>query len=329
VFIHRCALACLILTVALLHRPALADSEAAGDWLMRMNDAAMAVSYRGVFVLRHKDQMESMRIVHDASPGGVRERLFSLNGEPREVIRSQREVWCYLPSQGKGVHQQSTTDGERRFPGLLPTKISKLEKNYQLLVGSEDRIADRPVRRIDVMPKDEYRFGHMLWIDMESGLILKADKIGQDGATLEQYQFVEIEYLEQVSEEDMAPHTPKENLEWHSPPTSGDLRTVADEKFIWTAQELPPGFIETAYSQEVSEDDTEFVHHVVYSDGMATVSVFVQPVIDADRLEGPNSMGAMSAFGVVVDNRQITAMGEVPMETLRVIATSTVRQESR
>jgi len=315
-----------LLTLSLVQRPALAEAETVGDWLMRMNDAATAVSYRGVFVLRHKDQMEAMRIVHDANPAGVRERLFSLNGEPREIIRNQQDVWCYLPSQGKGVHQQSTTDAERRFPGLLPTKISKLEKNYRLLVGAEDRIADRIVRLINVIPNDEFRYGRLLWIDTESGLILKADTVANDGSTLEQYQFVEIEYLQTVSDQDMSPHTPRQDLEWHSAPTSGGLRTVAAEKHKWTAQELPSGFAEIAYSRERSENNSDFVHHAVYSDGLASVSIFIQPVVDEEKLEGPNSMGAMSAFGVVDENNQITAMGEVPMETLRLLATSTVKQ---
>ena len=181
-----------------------ADAERAGDWLMRMNDAAQDQSYRGIFVLRTDDQLETMQIVHDASVNGVRERILSLNGEPREIIRDQKEVWCYLPNAGQGVHQQSTTDPERRFPSLLPNQISVLEENYDILVGQEDRIANRPVRRIDIIPRDMFRFGHMFWIDIETGLILKADRVDKEGKVLEQYQFVSIEFVDEISEADMS-----------------------------------------------------------------------------------------------------------------------------
>lgn len=298
-----------------------ATAEEAGDWLMRMNDAASDRSYRGVFVLRNGEQMESMRIVHDANPSGMRERIFSLNGEPREIIRNQQEVWCYLPDTSKGVHQPTATDTERRFPGLLPTKISDLENSYELLVGDIDRIANRKVRRIDVRPLDKYRFGYMLWIDTETGLILKADIVGSDGSSLEQYQFVEIEYLSAVPDEDLLPNTPDGDLEWHSP--SEGLRSVTNSAVIWEPTKIPVGFKQTSYNRESESDGSRIKHHIVYSDGLVSVSVYVEPVIDEDTLEGSYSMGAMSAYGVIVDEMQVTAMGDVPVETLRELASST------
>lgn len=309
-----------------------ANAEGVSDWLMRMNDAANDRSYRGVFVLRNGDQIESMRIFHDARPEGVRERIFSLNGEPREIIRNQKEVWCYLPDSNKGVHQLSATDTERRFPALLPTKISVLEKNYELQVGIEDRIADRPARRIDVKPRDDFRFGYMLWIDTETGLILKADIIGQNGSSLEQYQFIEIEYVQKIPDQDMKPHTPDENLEWHSPIPSDSLKSLSvgdASRANWSPEKLPSGFKQTSYSREaVPGTDSASKHHMVFSDGLVSVSLYVEPVVDSDKLEGSYSMGAMSAFGVVVDQMQITAMGEVPIPTLTNLATSTARKDT-
>ncbi len=311
-----------------------ANAEGVSDWLMRMNDAANERSYRGVFVLRNGEQMESMRIFHDASPSGVRERIFSLNGEPREIIRNQKEVWCYLPDAKKGVHQLSATDTERRFPALLPTKISVLEENYELLVGVEDRIADRPVRRIDVKPLDGFRFGYMFWIDTETGLILKADIVGDGGEVLEQYQFVEIEYLDAIPDQDMKPHTPDENLEWHSPLSNDGLRVIDGNdagKATWSPSpsKLPPGFRQTSYQREPGLNAHDTKHHMVFNDGLVSVSLFVGPVVEDDRLEGSYSMGAVSAFGVIVDQMQITAMGEVPVTTLRELAASTAQADGQ
>jgi len=193
----------------------LANAEPAAQWLMRLNEAAQDINYRGRFIYRHGDQIEAMHIVRKVDDDGARERLVSLNGATREIIRDKRDVWCYLPDENRGVHQSRKDEPETKFPALLPKSLVELEGFYRFELGTVERVAGRAAQRVEIYPKDSYRYGLMLWIDEQTGLMLRADMLSDQGSLVEQYMFVEIDYDDDISTDELSPSTPRENLVWH------------------------------------------------------------------------------------------------------------------
>lgn len=309
----------LLLGVALLAgSPALAGP--AEDWLARINQAARALNYDGVFVYVHGGQVEAMRVVHVVGPDGVRERLVSLNGEAREVIRDDQQVWCYLPKKKMGVHEYRH-DEAQGFPALLSGKADRLGRHYRLALMAEDRIAGRRAQGLRIQPRDRYRYGYRLWADVDTGLLLKVDLVDAGGEAVEQYMFTHLVLGDAVDPAALAPATPREALEWkgsadeHPPPTRSGGR--------WRAGRTPPGFELVSQVTRYLPMQEVPVEHLVYSDGIASVSVFVQKAgAGPPALEGVTRMGAVHAFGTRRDGYQITVVGEVPADTVALIGRS-------
>lgn len=312
----------------LLASTALSNAEPAAQWLMRLNTAAQDLNYRGSFIYRHGDQVEAMQIVRKVDEDGARERLVSLNGASREIIRDKRDVWCYLPDENRGVHQSRKDEPETKFPSILPESIVHLEQFYRFELGADERVAGRMAKRVDIYPKDNFRYGLMLWIDQETGLMLRADMVSDKGRPVEQYMFVEIDYDEDISADELAPSTPRENLVWHG--EDGGTLTIpaASSGDEWKAGSLPQGFALSRYLRKPSSVQNMAVHHLVYSDGLATISVFINPTAASaeNRVIGDSQMGAINAFGATISDHQVTAIGEVPAASVRRIAQSMTKQ---
>jgi sigma-E factor negative regulatory protein RseB len=311
----------LILTLCL---PARAADEAS-EWLMRMNDAASALNYEGTFVYVHGHTVETMLVVHKTGSGGLHERIYSLNGAGREIIRDAEQVWCYVPDKKIGVHEyrQVSRPG---FPNILPQQLNRLASNYVITLGRRDRIADRDSQQIMVKPKDEYRYGYDLWADADTGLMLKAALLDAEGEPIEQYMFVQVVIGGEIQDSALAPSTPKQDLLWYGSAGSEQtlVTTAGVETEDWVVAKLPHGFTLSRSMKRHSPMRNKMIQHFVYSDGLAAVSLFVEELADEEkhRITGMNRMGAIHAFGNVVDGHQITVVGEVPWKTVDMIGMS-------
>ncbi|MDH3688294.1 MAG: MucB/RseB C-terminal domain-containing protein [Gammaproteobacteria bacterium] len=293
----------------------------AADWLMKMNEASTAISYDGMFVYMHDGQIEAMRVIHIVDDGLVRERLYSLNGATREVIRDDRQVWCYLPDQKIGFRELRQAS-DANFPSILPRRIDKLHLNYDFRLGKLGRIAQRQTQQIIIEPKDEFRYGYNLWADNETGLLLKADLVDSFGESIEQYMFTQINLDGDVSVDDLTPSTPKQELKWFGLDPDVNQEPTS---LNWEVTEIPDGFMLSGRVRRLSPVSRQTVEHLVYSDGLAAVSVFIEkktkPSEQASML-GMSSMGAVHAFGTVIEDHQITVVGEVPSKTVDMIGMS-------
>ncbi len=302
------------------------SDEEVRHWLMKMNDAAMELDYRGTFIYVKQNQIEVMRVVHRSQGGIIRERIYSLNGAPREIVRDAEQVWCYLPDRRMGVHEYRQVSS-KNFPHILPKRLEQLENNYRITMGGRDRIADRNAVQIWVLPKDEYRYGHDLWIDEDSGLLLKASLMDADSAPVEQYMFTDIHIGEPIAEKDLVPSTPKKKLVWYGVNKKDEPKIIQGD-VKWRAARHPDGFMLSRKMKRISPIREQLVEHLVYSDGLAAVSIFVEKLADSSKpFSGLNSMGAINAYGTVIDNYQVTVVGEVPSKTVNMIAMSVTRTE--
>lgn len=297
------------------------------DWLARMQDAAQNLSYQGTFVYVHQGQLETMRVTRRVSNGSVRERLTALSGAPREIIRNDRQIWCYLPDQSIGVHEYRQV-AERTFPSLLPEDREDLERMYTVRFGSRaiERIADREARQIVIQPKDRLRYGYELWVDTETGLLLRAILARPDGTAIEQYAFAELDLESPVPDEALEPLNDREALQWYGIDI-GEPETIPAES-AWEFTSLPSGFRRIYQGRRTEPMSGLPVDHFVFSDGLAAVSLFAQRLPNAEQpaFEGMGRMGAVHAFGRRIGQFQVTVIGEVPNETVSLIGRALKRR---
>jgi len=288
--------------------------------LARMKQASQSLNYDGIFVYQRGDRLDSLRIVHKVNKGRVHERLISLNGAPREIVRSDREIRCYLPDEDAVLVEHRRAEG-RIFPALLPESLSSLKESYRIRVGKEGRVAGRRTRVVLIKPRDEYRYGYQLWSDKESGLLLKAGLVNEQGALVEQYMFTQISIGQPIPESELKAQTPASKLKRPPPePMENDTATQ-----VWEAGEIPNGFSLTARMRRVQKDSRPPLEHLVYSDGLAMVSVFIEPLGEPEQdeaLAGVTRVGAVHVYGRTLDGHRITVMGEVPAATVSLIGDS-------
>lgn len=285
------------------------------DWLTRASEAVRTRNYRGVMVYLRDDQMDTLRIVHRYRDGHERERLISLTGEPREIIREDGLVTCALPNN------QVVLVSRHRMQGLLSNvaKMSsdKLADNYRIRELGKRRLADRMCRVVRVEPKDEFRYGYRLLVDEKTNLPLKFELL-RDNKILEQMMFTDIEFPETIDDAALAATYDTKAFRWvrHQPV---EVSAPSGLKGEWEVTQLPPGFrLAEAGLRPTGAGGT--VRQLLFTDGVATVSAFIAPLGERNVFTGATTMGAVNAYGRKIDDHQITVVGEVPEVTVRMIA---------
>ncbi len=300
---------CLLLSV----QPAIAGH--VSDLLKKMTSAGEGLNYRGVFVLRKSDKLMTMRVEHGRDDRGVWESLESLNGEARKVIRINEEITSIYPE--RNLLTVSRSKDKVSLHPTLPENIDKLEAYYKISRLDDDRIADHATVVLDVMPNDKYRYGYRYWLDAETGVLLKCDLLNEEGQVVEQMMFTTLEYLPRAPESAFA----KIDVKGYERQML-DKGRMAVTSADWHVTGLPAGFMLTQSSLRQS-DGAESLH-MVYSDGLASVSVFIeQDKKSHHQLDGASSMGGLNVYGMHVGEFSVTVMGEVPVATVMQIAQST------
>lgn len=302
------------------------------QWLMKINDAARELNYLGTYVYVEGNHVETMRVAHRAHGGSMRQRIYALDGAPREVIRDDKQIWCYIPDRKVGVHEYRRAS-KQGFPNLVPQALDHLVKYYDVYKGAKGRLVDRRAQQIMVLPKDNFRYGYDLWADEKSGLLLKAVLLDEKKQPIEQYLFTNLRIGGDIPDSALKPVTPKDDLVWYGDAETGDS-AAADRGGVpagnWVIGKVPEGFLLTQKIKRLSPRQTRVVEHYVYSDGLASVSVFVQAVDQDDpgvRIRGINRMGAVHAFGREINGHQIVVVGEVPSRTVDLIGMSVSPKE--
>lgn len=300
--------------------PSFANSEReAMDWVQKMSRAMQELSYKGRFVYLHNNQLESMSVLHVNDSQGKRERLVSLNGEAREILRDNTTLTCVWPSSRQVVVDQSNQS--EASPLWIPEDVKRLAKFYEFSITGKDRIADHPAVIISIKPNDQFRYGMKVWIQENNGLLLQSNIFDEQGRTTEQVMFTEIALLH-YNDRKIFSVLPEIDsgyalIRSHSGENGGQY--PADEK--WQLQSMPEGFrLDSAFRKKMA-DSLDYTQQMIFTDGMASVSVFIEKNA-GNGLSGETSMGAVNAFGTLYDDFSITAIGEVPAITVKHIALS-------
>ncbi len=291
----------------------------AREWLGDMSRALQTLNYDGTFVYLHDGKLEAMRIIHQLGSTGEKERLISLTGSAREVLRDAESVTCIMPDSKSVMVGQSRP---RNLLPMVPQDLDSLLRYYHFETLGEDRMVGLQARTVAITPRDEYRYGYHFWIDKSSKLPLKSDLTGADGAPIEQIMFTRLDIGSSISDDALQPSLTGKDYAWYHqsspeapPPQTGESR--------WFVGRVPDGFSMTHYQRKRMQPEGQDTEHMVFSDGLATVSVYVESLSsDGDAFTGLSGMGAMNAFGAIVDGHQVTVVGEVPALTVEMMARS-------
>jgi sigma-E factor negative regulatory protein RseB len=299
-----------------------APAQEARDWLERMNGAVEELNYRGTFVHVLLDGTpETLEIVHRNANGESGERILSLDGAGREIVRRGDQVQGILPDQ-RIVLLESRRDVSP-LVARLPSSAEELDANYEIRLRGKARVADRAVRVLEIKPRDEFRYGYTLWLDEATAMPLRSQLFDERGRVVEQIHFTAIEIPADIPATDLEATIDTTGFTTLRAPESSPSSTGGN--ISWRAVAVPGGFkLSVATQSQMAGSDTP-VEHLVYSDGLATVSVFIEArETKADVGEGFSNFGSTNAFSLTLRGRKVTAMGEVPPQTVRTIATSLV-----
>lgn len=301
-----------------------ANDAQAIKWVQKMSMAMQELSYSGNFVYLQNNQLESMSIMHVKDSQGSRERLTSLNGEAREILRDNNNLTCVWPSSRQVVVDQSNQSTSS--PIWIPDDVKRLSRFYEFSMSGTDRVAGHDAVIVSIKPKDEYRYGMKVWVDEKNGLLLQSILLGEQGDIKEQIMFTSLTLMK-LEERVSFSVVPKiENgyalIRSHTGQQSGQLEADTD----WSLAQLPGGFwIESSFKKQMSESG-EYTQQMVLTDGMASVSVFIEQT-SAQSLTGESSMGAVNAYAANINDFTVTAIGEVPAITVKLLAESAEYQQ--
>jgi len=294
------------------------DAQDAQSWLSRMSMAVEELSYQGTFLHMQNGDAETLEIVHLNDEGRVSERILALDGAAREIIRQEDEVQCILPDR------QTVLLEERRevspLVSALPSYSDELRRHYEFALHETERVAERQTQVVSITPRDGFRYGYRLWLDQETAMPLKSQLVDEQGSVLEQILFAQLEISDSIPRAAVEPTIDTDGFRLFRPNQSVE---TSNDVPILRAADVPDGFSLSDDSTRPIAGSEYPVEHLVYSDGLAIVSVFIEdPQSDPDVVEGHSRVGSANAFSLSVSGRQVTAVGEVPQRTVESIATS-------
>jgi sigma-E factor negative regulatory protein RseB len=298
----------------LLAGTAAAQSPESLALLRRMQEATRNLSYTGTFVYQQGNRSETSRITRLAEADT--ERLEVLDGVPRELVRTRDTVRCYLP-EIKLVKLERRMDRAtpgRSFPSLLPEQLGSLAQHYDIALGEARRIGGYECRAVVLTPRDNLRYGYRLYADTASGMLLRAVTVDGAGRPIEEFTFTNLR-IGNVTPDMVKPSHAA--AAWRVE----DAEAAPAHLAGWRLSAELPGF------QKVMElkrrmGESKPVSQVVYSDGLAAVSVFIEPLQAAPGKApvGMASMGAIHIYTREVANHMVTVVGEAPAVSVQRIA---------
>lgn len=305
--------------LVLICLPGLALAESpSGDgvaWLQKIASVAHRLNYSGTFVYNHGGYMETSRIVHLSDESGEHEKLEVLDGSPREIIRNNDEVVCFIPQNKTVIVEKRKV--RKGFPAILPQQLSGISENYVIKLAGLERVAGLDCQNIMLEPRDIYRYGHRLCADSISGLLLKATTLNEKNEIVDQFAFTQLSIGGPIEREQL-----KSKFAMHRH-VEQESSTTAPVDPGWHVKSPPAGFKKIMEAKRSFPGKKYPANHLVFSDELAAVSIFIEPLVTGVKpVSGLSTQGAINVYTRSVADHQVTVVGEVPSVTVMQIANS-------
>ena len=300
-----------------------AARQQAATWLDRIHEAAQRENYEGVFVYQRGNYVQSSRIAHYVVRGGGEfESLESLDGQPRKLLRHNDDLYTFVPERHLCVVEKRLNRDS--FPALMSDGAAQVLSVYDPKLIGEDRVSGVDAQVIELDPKDAYRFAYKLWADQKTGLLLRVQTLDASGQVLEQIAFTQVRVGVPAQKASIVAGMRNTNG-WtvvHPPVSAVDMQAQG-----WRIQPDVPGFhrIRELRRPMAARDPAAPpvpVDQAVFSDGLSTISVFVEPAEKSSRKEGAGSTGATHVLVTRYRDYWVTVLGEVPQATLQRFASA-------
>lgn len=292
------------------------------EWLTRMHEASNRRSYIGTLVVSAGSAMSASKIWHVCDGSQQMERVDTLTGAPRTTIRRNKEVITFVPEAKTAFVEKRDSLG--MFPELLRKPNNLIPQFYSAREVGVQRVAGHLADMVEILPRDDLRFGYRIWSERQTGLVVKLQTLGEQGAVMEQVAFSELQLDAPVSMEKLAKlMKDTRGYEVHKPA----LKKTTAEAEGWRLKEPVPGFAAmSCHTREVPGGSEQTSMQWVFSDGLASVSLFVEPFdVQRHTQETSATMGATNSVNRRVGDHWLTVMGEVPVATLRRFAVALER----
>ncbi len=277
----------------------------AADWLQKVGPALRELNYSGTMVHVADGKMETLKVFHFFKDGSERERLITLSGKPREVIRTSDGVVCVgtTDAQDKPVFYERDVSGSWS-PALAISLIDEMGQYHAQVIG-DGRVAGLKAKVISVLPRDRARYGHRLWLEVDTGFPLQVELTDVSGTALEKLAFLELELGIPPNVENLEPSLPQSVLastEVGSFPEHSEQSAAP----AWQVAKPPEGF-----SLKAARSRGEALQ-LLYSDGLASASVYVESIASNERGRSVTRRGAMLALAQWSDGVRVMAVGKLP-----------------
>jgi sigma-E factor negative regulatory protein RseB len=289
-------------------------------WLGKMASASNQLNYSGSFVYQHRGQSETSRIAHFVNPaGGVFERLETLDGPVREVIRSNDQVTCYLPGAKTVLIEQRNA---RLLPALLPENLNGITESYAIKLEGLDRIAGHECRIVSLQPRDTLRYGREFCLETRSGLPLRVRTVNEKKESVESFAFTQLRIGGRFDRDQVKSKYAGRSKNWRVDRSALNV-TEKPVDTGWVVNSQPPGFRKLMEVRRSIAGRSGTVAQIVFSDGLAAISVFIEPLPRERSAEATLTyQGAVNIYTRTYADRMITVLGEAPAATVMQIANS-------
>ncbi|MBC7501260.1 MAG: MucB/RseB C-terminal domain-containing protein [Herminiimonas sp.] len=304
------------------------EKKEAQVWLKKIQTAAQKLNYSGTFVYQQASQVRTSRITHILEGKNEIEKLEVLDGKPREYIRTNEEITCYVPETKTLLVEKRVLQDV--FPAILANNPADLAEHYNVKKGETGRVAGFDCQAVILEPKDNLRYGYKLWAEKSTGLLLRAQTLNEKNEVVEQIAFAQI----------AIGGIDRNRVKSSFSNTSGwrvESATMSNINLSsWTVKAVPPGFKKirelkrlvsdapvpnSSTQSKISPSSEREVSQIVFSDGLAAISVFIEPGSQS-RTEGSMQQGAMNIIGKRYGDYWLTIVGEVPAAAIRQVANS-------
>lgn len=314
-----------LIAIFLLSINVQASEEDNWQLLQKAAVAARALSYKGIFVCQTSKQIRSVEITHMYDGQNEFARNVILDGSPREVLNHSGNVVIYNPQNEKVIIEKRR--GQNMFPAVLPVNLQTIKVSYNVRQAETERVAGRLAQVLVLVPKDALRYSYRFWVDTEYGLLLKSVMFNHRDEVVESISFNQLALMNTVA------------LDWFKPKIDHSKSYVMEHEQAviaspdgavdWEIKSLPAGYRKVDQLMRKVQGKTEPVTHVVFSDGLASVSLFIEHINKHSKTKATqknvlSSSGNTNFYTHINHGHLVTVVGDVPEATVVQIANAVV-----
>ena len=285
------------------------------QWLQTMESALKSSAFQGTLIYAGANQIDTLQIFHASINGIEYEHIVSLDASAQEIIRDDSKTFCFNQQQRSG--RVSIARTRKHWLGLT-SALKKANRFYTLQLEKQQDVIYRPAQVVNIIPRDQFRYQRKLWIDLATSIPVKTQIINARGQVIEQLMFAALTTNSSISRSRFQLPDDSKHYQW----ISQKSEYIPASRQRWHVVDKPAGFEIMHYLQQ-HHAHSERKIHIILVDGISTVSVYIDlPSTTINPSDSYYSIGAINMLTLINHGHRVTVVGEVPQQTVRLIADS-------